>query len=37
MNEAMFTANNTPRTKAQLERLAAAAVRAFLAAYGARP
>ena len=37
MNEAMFTANNTPRTKAQLDRLAAAAVRAFLAAYGARP
>ena len=37
MNEAMFTTNNTPRTKAQLDRLAAAAVRAFLAAYGARP
>ena len=37
MNEAMFTANNTPRTKVQLDRLAAAAVRAFLAAYGTSP
>jgi TetR/AcrR family transcriptional regulator, mexJK operon transcriptional repressor len=37
VNEAMFTGNNRPRTKAQLDRLAAAAVRAFLAAYGAKP
>jgi TetR/AcrR family transcriptional repressor of mexJK operon len=37
VNEAMFTGNNRPRSKAELNHLADAAVRAFLAAYGARP
>jgi TetR/AcrR family transcriptional regulator, mexJK operon transcriptional repressor len=37
INEAMFTGNNRPRKKAELDRLAAAAARTFLAAYGARP
>jgi TetR/AcrR family transcriptional regulator, mexJK operon transcriptional repressor len=37
VNEAMFTGNNRPRSAAELNRLADAAVRAFLAAYGARP
>jgi TetR/AcrR family transcriptional regulator, mexJK operon transcriptional repressor len=37
INEAMFTGNNRPRKKAELDRLAAAAAYAFLAAYGARP
>ena len=36
VNEAMFTGNNRPRKKAELDRLAAAAARTFLAAYGAR-
>jgi TetR/AcrR family transcriptional regulator, mexJK operon transcriptional repressor len=33
-NEAMFTGNNKPYKKAELDRLADAAVRTFLAAYG---
>jgi TetR/AcrR family transcriptional repressor of mexJK operon len=37
VNEAMFTGNNKPSTKAELDRQAAAAVGAFIAAYGARP
>jgi TetR/AcrR family transcriptional repressor of mexJK operon len=37
LNEAMFTGNNKPRTKAELDRLADAAVRAFFAAYGRVP
>lgn len=36
VNKAMFTGDNTPYTKAELDRLAAAAVAAFMAAYGAR-
>jgi TetR/AcrR family transcriptional repressor of mexJK operon len=36
VNEAMFTGNTKPRKKAELDRLAAAAVRTFLAAYGVR-
>jgi TetR/AcrR family transcriptional regulator, mexJK operon transcriptional repressor len=36
INEAMFTGNIRPRKKAELDRLAAAAVQTFLAAYGAR-
>ena len=36
VNEAMFTGNNRPRKKAELDRLAAAAARTFLAAYGTR-
>jgi TetR/AcrR family transcriptional regulator, mexJK operon transcriptional repressor len=35
VNEAMFTGNNKPRKKAELDRLAAAAARTFLAAYTA--
>ena len=35
MNEAMFTGNDQPRTAADLDRLADAAVRAFLAGHGA--
>jgi len=34
LNEAMFTGNRRPRTNAELERYADAAVRAFLKAYG---
>jgi TetR/AcrR family transcriptional regulator, mexJK operon transcriptional repressor len=34
LNEAMFTGNKKPRTKAELNRLADAAVQAFFAAYG---
>ncbi|MBO9709718.1 MAG: TetR/AcrR family transcriptional regulator [Caulobacter sp.] len=34
MNEAMFTGNKTPRSKAELERHADATVEAFLVAYG---
>jgi TetR/AcrR family transcriptional repressor of mexJK operon len=34
VNEAMFTGNIPPRSKASLDHLANAAVRAFLAAYG---
>jgi TetR/AcrR family transcriptional regulator, mexJK operon transcriptional repressor len=37
VNEAMFTGNNRPRSKVELNHLADGAVRAFLAAYGARP
>ena len=37
MNEAMFTGNGTPRSKAELERHADASVEAFLLIYGARP
>jgi TetR/AcrR family transcriptional regulator, mexJK operon transcriptional repressor len=37
VNEAMFTGSNKPRSTAELNRLADAAARAFLAAYGARP
>ena len=37
LNEAMFTGNKKPRTKAELDRLADAAVRAFLAAYRRAP
>jgi TetR/AcrR family transcriptional regulator, mexJK operon transcriptional repressor len=33
VNEAMFTGNNRPRSRSELDRLADAAVRAFLAAY----
>jgi TetR/AcrR family transcriptional repressor of mexJK operon len=36
-NEAMFTGNNRPCSKSELDRLADAAVRAFLAAYGRGP
>jgi TetR/AcrR family transcriptional regulator, mexJK operon transcriptional repressor len=36
VNEAMFTGNSKPKTKAELDRLAAAAVSAFLIAYGAK-
>ncbi len=36
LNEAMFTGNTKPRKKAELDRLAAAAARTFLAAYGVR-
>jgi TetR/AcrR family transcriptional regulator, mexJK operon transcriptional repressor len=36
VNEAMFTGNSRPRKKAELDRLAAAAARTFLAAYGPR-
>jgi TetR/AcrR family transcriptional regulator, mexJK operon transcriptional repressor len=36
VNEAMFTGNNKPKTKAELDRLAVAAVKAFIAAYGAK-
>ena len=36
VNEAMFTGNNRPRKKAELDRLADAAARTFLAAYGTR-
>ena len=36
MNEAMFMGNERLRQKAELDRYAAAAVQAFLAAYGAR-
>ncbi|SDR57169.1 transcriptional regulator, TetR family [Rhizobiales bacterium GAS113] len=34
MNEAMFTGNSSPRSKAELERHADASVEAFLLAYG---
>jgi TetR/AcrR family transcriptional regulator, mexJK operon transcriptional repressor len=37
LNEAMFTGNKKPRTKAELNRLADAAVQAFFAAYGREP
>ncbi|MGO9703314.1 MAG: TetR/AcrR family transcriptional regulator [Xanthobacteraceae bacterium] len=37
VNEAMFTGNNRPRTKAELDILATAAVRTFLVVYGERP
>jgi TetR/AcrR family transcriptional regulator, mexJK operon transcriptional repressor len=37
LNEAMFTGNTKPRTKAELDRLADAAVAAFFAAYGRDP
>ena len=36
VNQAMFTGNDEPYTKAALDRYADAAVSAFLAAYGAR-
>jgi len=36
MNEAMFTGNRTPRSKAELERHADASVEAFLIIYGAK-
>ena len=36
MNEAMFTGNRKPRSKAELERHADASVEAFLAIYGAQ-
>jgi TetR/AcrR family transcriptional regulator, mexJK operon transcriptional repressor len=36
MNEAMFTGNGNPRSKADLERHADASVEAFLSAYGVR-
>jgi len=36
MNEAMFTGNRNPRTKAELEQHADASVEAFLVLYGAR-
>jgi len=36
VNNAMFTGNETPYTRRQLDRIATSAVRAFLAAYGAR-
>jgi TetR/AcrR family transcriptional repressor of mexJK operon len=37
MNEAMFTGNSGPRSKAELEQHADASTEAFLIAYGARP
>ena len=37
LNEAMFKGNNRPCTKPELDRLADAAMRAFLAAYGRDP
>ena len=37
MNEAMFTGNSRPRSKADLERHADASVEAFLVIYGAQP
>ena len=37
MNEAMFTGNRTPRSKAELERHADASVEAFLVIYGIEP
>ncbi len=36
VNEAMFTGNSKPMTKAELDRQAVAAAKAFLAAYGAK-
>jgi len=36
MNEAMFTGNRTPRSKAELERHADASVEAFLVIYGTK-
>ena len=36
MNQAMFTGNEQPYSKAALERYADAAVSAFLAAYGVK-
>jgi len=36
VNQAMFTGNDEPYTKAELDRYADAAVNAFLAAYSAR-
>jgi TetR/AcrR family transcriptional repressor of mexJK operon len=36
MNEAMFTGNSNPRSKAELERHADASVEAFLGVYGAK-
>jgi TetR/AcrR family transcriptional repressor of mexJK operon len=37
VNEAMFTGNDRPRSKAALDGLADAATRAFIAAYGSKP
>ncbi|WP_298261532.1 TetR/AcrR family transcriptional regulator [Bradyrhizobium sp.] len=37
MNEAMFTGNSNPLSKAKLDRHADASVEAFLAAYGIKP
>ncbi|ENN86816.1 transcriptional regulator [Rhizobium freirei PRF 81] len=37
MNEAMFTGNSIPRSKAELERHADASVEKFLAIYGSQP
>jgi TetR/AcrR family transcriptional regulator, mexJK operon transcriptional repressor len=36
VNEAMFTGSDRPRSKAELDRYAVAAVKAFLAAYGVK-